>query len=171
MNFIKLIIVSIVAIFGYFSTLAQTTSEKVEGKVTFVNSIPLPLGRYVQLADSSTAFSIQQYLASEDPNLRITFFMDFKVVRPVPEIEFMLFHAESLASENKIYIKFKQDQNAVEILSNANIDSLVSEVNVLWSSLKKANLEVQHNRTDKQKIRFTDSGIYPQHSRCNHVIL
>ncbi len=166
MKLIRFIITSIILIFGNCITLAQTSSTKVDGKVIFVNPIPMPLGRYVQFADSSSAFTIQRYLASEELTLQATFIIKFQINRHIPELELMSFHAESLGKD-KFYMKFKKDQNAVEKLSNAIADTRVSEVTVPWSNIGKGNMDTICKRVTGQMMRFTDSSIYRRVPQSN----
>lgn len=163
---IRFIITLLILILGNREDLAQTSPQKLNGKVTFVNSVPMPLGRYVQLANSSAVFTIQQYLASKEPSLQISFNMKFKIIRHVPQLELSSFHAESMG-ENSFYIKFKKDQNAIELLSNAIADSQISEITVPWSSIGKADIKNRYQRTNKQTIKFTDSSIYRRVPKSN----
>lgn len=159
MKSFKLLIVSALLIIGCFIASAQTSPQKVDGKFIFTNPIPMPLGRYVQLADSSVAFTVQNYLASEEPRLQTTFFMKFQIKRHIPELEFMSFHAESFG-KNKFYMKFKRDQNAVEILSDAIADERVKEVAVPWSYIYKGDMETIYRKLNGQQMKFEDSSIY-----------
>ncbi len=155
---------------GNCITFAQTAPEKVEGTATFVNPIPMPLGRYVQLADSSVTFIIQKYYASEEPSLQITMFFKFKINRHVPKLEVPAFRAETLA-KSKGYVKFKTDQSAIEILSNAISDTLVSEVTVPWSDIRSEkhaiSMEALHRRYNRQLVKFTDSSLYRRVPQSN----
>lgn len=159
MKYFKFLVALAFLMIGCFIASAQTSSQKIDGKFIFANPIPMPLGRYVQLADSSVAFIVQNYLASEEPRLQTTFFMKFQIKRHIPELEFMSFRAESFG-KNKFYMKFKRDQNAMEILSDAIADERVKEVAVPWSYIYKGDMETIYRKLNGQQMKFEDSSIY-----------
>ena len=164
MKFYKYIVAVIAIVMVNYATTAQSTTQKVDGNFTFVNPIPLPLGRYVQLADSTATFTVEKYYASEKP-FKITYISKFKIIRHVPKIDFLSYHGESLAENS--WLKFKKDQNAVEILSEAIADTQANEVCVPWSRVYNGNIEDICQKFNQKQFKFIDSSIYRRVPQSN----
>ena len=140
---------------------AQTTKKStVDGYLRMsTKTIPMPLGRYVQLATPSISYKYSK--PDVNGNGTCTFNYQFDILRHVPNLEYFDYEIESVDDDKYFFeIKFKKDQNAVEKLSNAIASKSTSRVNIAWNKRysDKVQLEVNEEIRQLKNLGVESSG-------------
>lgn len=133
---------------------AQTTkkSPTVDGKVKFAStSLPLPLGRYVQLSTPSASYKFSK--PNRNGNGTYTVNFKFDILRHVPNIEyidFKLIQRPRVDKFNDFVVRFDRDQLAEEKLANAISSGTSSRVNIAWKGEYEDKVQLEVNGLIKQ---------------------
>lgn len=158
MELLRILIASTILFLGSVSAFSQ----KMDGTVTFVNPIPLPLGRYVQLVDSVVLYSVDYYTAGYD-RYDVKFLFDFRIVRHISNLEYMNIDAQSV-EPHIFYVDYKHDLTAMEELSRSIENPQVANVPVPWTEsygkVFAGDIKSLKSRIRGQKMKFTDSKIF-----------
>lgn len=146
---------------------AQTTKKStVDGYVKFsTTTLPMPLGRYIQLATPSASFKYSKPDANGNGTWTANF--QFNILRHVPNLEYLTFTVEPqqwIDGQPNFRVKFKKDQNAVEKLANAINSKTTSKVNISWNGNYKDKVQLELNETIRlfknTNVQFDNSTIY-----------
>lgn len=130
---------------------AQTTKKStVDGYLRLsTKTIPMPLGRYVQLATPSISYKYSK--PDVNGNGTCTFNYQFDILRHVPNLEYFDYEIESVDDDKYFFeIKFKKDQNAVEKLANAIASKATSKVNIAWKKRYSDKVQLEVNEEIRQ---------------------
>lgn len=145
---------------GNISNAQTTKKSTVDGYLRMsTKTIPMPLGRYVQLATPSISFKYSK--PDVNGNGTCTFNYQFDILRHVPNLEYFDYEIESVDDDKYFFeIKFKKDQNAVEKLSNAIASKSTSRVNIAWNKRysDKVQLEVNEEIRQLKNLGVESSG-------------
>lgn len=136
------------------------------GEVKFTTvKIPLPLGRYMQLAHQYATYSFTE--PDSDGNGEFTVNFDFEILRHVPNIEYLNFNVKPVKRNNggaNFSVKFKKDQDAVEQLSKAIADEKNDRVTVSWSikyeDMVESEVKTAIEQINGTEVAFDHSTIY-----------
>lgn len=146
---------------------AQTTKKStVDGYVKFsTTALPMPLGRYIQLATPSASFKFSKPDANGNGTWTANF--QFNILRHVPNLEYMTFWIEpqqSIDGQPNFCMEFKDDLNAVEKLANAINSKTTSKVNISWNGNYKDKVQLELNEAIRllknTNVEFYKSAIY-----------
>lgn len=135
---------------GNISNAQTTKRTTVDGYLRMsTKTIPMPLGRYVQLATPSISFKYSK--PDVNGNGTCTFNYQFDILRHVPNLEYFDYEIESVDDDKYFFeIKFKKDQNAVEKLSNAIASKSTSRVNIAWNKRYSDKVQLEVNEEIRQ---------------------
>lgn len=124
-------------------------------------NVPYPLGRYVELTSNEIPFKITD--PDRDGNGQLLVNFNFKILRHVPNIEYVHFRIESNPG-NYFTLKFKKDPNAVESLANAIANRSTNRAIVQWSTpfshKTRAEVNRERNKLNGQAVTFQGTSIF-----------
>ncbi len=150
-----------------FSVAMMTSCNGgVDGKVVFASTkVPLPLGRYIQLAHPYATYTLTEPDGNGNGEMIVDF--DFEILRHVPDIEYLTFKVEPVRwvdGEKNFRLKSKNDQQAVEQLANViadeNVDRAVVSFHRQYEDMTTKELEARRDRWNGTEVQFENSAIY-----------
>ncbi len=150
-----------------FSAMSQVKSSSnvpADGYFKFTTTkLPLPLGRYIQLTQTSEPFKFSKPDANGDGNWTVTF--NFEILRHVPNLQYCDFRMIPIGDsdpEGFRELKLKRDANAVEKLSNAISNNRSSRVAINYTANFSDLVPLEINRITKS-WNGTQMQIYASH--------
>lgn len=146
---------------------ASDTTES-DGTVTLTTrEIPLPLGRYIEFADTEIPFSISD--PDDNGNCELTAHLRFRILRHIPNLEYCTFKIEPKVWDDNgpnFDVKLKKDQRAVAKLAEAIAYGKSDFVDIDWkreyNGASQAEVEKAREGIDGQKVAVDNSTIYIQ---------
>lgn len=151
---------------AFSAVMLPSCDGGADGEVKFATTrIPLPLGRYVQLAHPYATFSISKPDSNGNDEEIVNF--DFEILRHVPNIEYLNFNVKPVKRNDggaNFRVKFKNDQDAVEQLSKAIADEKNDRVTVSWSrkyeDMVESEVKTAIEQINGTEVAFDHSTIY-----------
>lgn len=150
-------------------SVAMLTScnEGGDGKVVFASTkVPLPLGRYIQLAHPYATYTLTEPDRNGNGEMSVDF--DFEILRHVPNMEYLTFKVEPTKwitnGDRNFSVKLKKDQQAVEQLANVIADENIYRATVNFQSqyedLTAKEVEAIRKQWNGEEVQFDYSAIY-----------
>lgn len=158
------------AVYGMLMVFSVATLTScnggVDGKVVFASTkVPLPLGRYIQLAHPYATYTLTEPDGNGNGEMIVDF--DFEILRHVPDMEYLSFKVEPVKwvdGEKNIRVKFKKDQQAVEQLANVIADDNMNRAMVSfhrqYEDRTSKEVEALRRQWNETEVQFDNTAIY-----------